>query len=304
MMFDSLQKNLCVDNRAGEKGWALLGLLLALTIMSIVMVSAITPNVTAQVQREKEEEMIYRGEQISVAIARYYNNGGLNGIQLMAPPPYGYLTELKKLRDGVNIGVREVKFIRPSAMIDPMISQEWEPVRARDPRIMKVLQAWAAETQLPIPTQYMLLAGPPQKLHLANPSGDNQQQPGGDGKSSQGGTKPPGNPGADPGDPDPNDPDGDPDDIADNDPLSHLFGSGLSGGSGLSNAPIVGVAPKVKGTALRPLYGLERYEDWVFIFIPKILNRPGTFGTGGNNQNGGKNSTGGGSTNGGGSPLK
>jgi hypothetical protein len=48
-------------------------------------------------------------------------------------------------------------------MIDPMTSSEWEPVRARDPRIMKFLQAWAAQTLIPIPTQYLLLAAPPTK---------------------------------------------------------------------------------------------------------------------------------------------
>jgi hypothetical protein len=86
------------------------------------------------------------------------------------------LTELKKLKEGITIGVREYKFVRASAMIDPMTSEEWEPVRARDPRIMTVLQAWAAETQQPIPQQYLLLAGPPQKLHLATPSGGDTPQ--------------------------------------------------------------------------------------------------------------------------------
>jgi hypothetical protein len=202
----------------------------------------------------------------------------------MAPPPYGYLTDLKKLRDGVTIGVRDVKFIRPSEMIDPMTSLEWEPVRARDPRIMKFLQAWAAETLIPIPAQYLLLAGPPQKLHLANPSGDNPQKPGGDGKPPNGNQNPPGTP-TPPGTPNPDptdpDPDGiDPDDPDDNDPLSHIFGSGTPGGPGQSNAPIVGVAPRVKGTALHPMFGLERYEDWVFLYIPKNITRPGTAGGG------------------------
>lgn len=284
-MFIPLQKRFGLGDRAGEKGWALLGLLLALAVMGIVMVSAIRPNVTAQVQRGKEEEMVYRGEQMARGIARYYNNGGLNGIQLMVPPPYGYLTELKKLRDGVTIGVREIKFIRPSAMIDAMTSEEWEPIRARDPRIMKFLQAWAAETQQPIPQQYLLIAGAPQKLHLAPSSGEsNPQQPGADGKTPADGRtpadgkapvitpKPPANDNLD------DDDDDDDDDDSQNDPLAHIFGSGggLSGGPGQTNVPIVGVAPKVKGTALRPLFGLDRYEDWVFIYIPPFNQaRPG-----------------------------
>src|SRR5262245_26642360 len=156
--------------RKGEQGWALLGLLLALGVMSIVLSSSIIPNVQMQVQREKEIEMMYRGQQVSDGIARWYNNGALRTIQLMSRPTYGYLTELNKLRDGVTIGVREVKFVRPSAMIDPMTSSEWEPVRARDPRIMKFLQAWAAQTLIPIPTQYLLLAAPPTRSAFSEPT--------------------------------------------------------------------------------------------------------------------------------------
>jgi type II secretory pathway pseudopilin PulG len=39
----------------GEQGWALLGLLLALGIMSIVLSSSIIPNVQMQVQRAKRD---------------------------------------------------------------------------------------------------------------------------------------------------------------------------------------------------------------------------------------------------------
>src|SRR5207249_647684 len=121
-------------------------------------------NVQKEVQRDKEMEMLYRGQQMAEGIARYYGRGRLAPLNILVPPaPLPYLTELAKLRDGINIGVREIKLVRPSAMIDPMTSVEWEPVRARDPRIMKFLQAWAAETLSQIPNQYLLLAAPPQR---------------------------------------------------------------------------------------------------------------------------------------------
>jgi hypothetical protein len=240
----------------------LLGLLLALGVMSIVMASAIVPNVRVAVQRDKEKEMLYRGDQMARGIARYYNAGVLAGMQLVVPPPYGYLTDLTKLRDGIKLNVRELKFVRPSAMIDPMISVEFEPVRARDPRIMKYLQAFAAETQIPIPQQYLMIAGPPQRLEKAkptDPSVEEQPKPGG----TPPGAKPrsPNNPGAQ----DPDDLDDDDDDEETNDPLKHLF---EEAGPGSNNIPIVGVAPRAKGKALRPLYGLERYEEWVFMYVP------------------------------------
>jgi hypothetical protein len=275
MRFNPLQEGIEPEGRSGEKGWALLGLLLALSIMSIIMTSSLTPIVGIQVQREKEEEMIYRGEAMAKGIARYYNNGNLNGIQLLVPPPYGFLTELKKLRDGFTIGVREVKFIRPSAIIDPMTGLEWEPVRARDPRIMKFLQAWAAETQQPIPQQYLLLAGPPEKLHLAPSSGEQPATP----------TPPVATPGAQPPQAKPKPPandnlddddDDDDDDDEVEDPLAHIFGSGSFGQQGSSSTPIIGVAPKRRGASLRKLYGLDKYEDWIFIYIPPFgQNRPG-----------------------------
>lgn len=273
--------------RRGEQGWALLGLLLALGVMSIVLSSSIVPNVQMQVQREKETEMMYRGQQMSEGIARWYNAGALRPIQLLSRPPYGYLTELDKLRDGVTIGVREVKFVRPSAMIDPMTSSEWEPVRARDPRIMKFLQAWAAQTLIPIPTQYLLLAAPPTKSVFGepttttpnpNPNPNPNQRPSGEtppvvnpinpGSGQQPGIRPPGaqRPG------NPNDEDDDDDDDVVNDPLARLFETSTTT-PGQTNVPIVGVAPKRKGKAATPYFGLENYEDWVFIYIPQFIQQ-------------------------------
>ena len=262
-------------NPSNEQGWALLGLLLALGVMSIVLASSIVPNVQMQVQRDKELEMLYRGEQMSQGIARYYNNGALRGIQLLQRPPYGYLTELSKLRDGVMLNVRELKFVRPSAMIDPMTSSEWEPVRARDPRIMKFLQAWAAQTLIPIPSQYLLLASAPTKSVFGS-SGSSSPNQTPDSPAPE--EKPPIINPANPGNPQVKPPgqqpdEGDDDDDDDDevfDPLAHFFESGAPG---QSNAPIVGVASKKKGKAATAYFGLENYEDWVFIYVPANLQQ-------------------------------
>ena len=262
------------SERSDEQGWALLGVLLALGVMSIIFASSIVPNVQMQVQRDKEIEMIYRGEQMAQGIARYYNGDRLGPINLTVAPPWGYLTELAKLRDGVTIRVNEKKFVRASAMIDPMISGEWDLVRARDPRIMKFLQAWAAQTLIPIPSQYLLLAGPPTKSVFGK-TGPSSSNP-----ASESGQRPPvvspvnpanpGNPQAKPPGQTPDDTDDDDDDDDINDPLAHLFESGAPGHS---NAPIVGVAPKKKGKAATAYFGLENYEDWVFIYIPKNIQQ-------------------------------
>jgi len=262
------------SERSNEQGWALLGLLLALGVMSIIFTSSIIPNVQMQVQRDKEVEMIYRGQQMAEGIARYYNGDRLGPINLTVAPRWGYLTELAKLRDGVTIGVNEKKFVRASAMIDPMNSSEWDLVRARDPRIMKFLQAWAAQTLIPIPSQYLLLAGPPTKSVFGKTglSSSNPVSGGAPGQTPPINPVNPANPGKPqakpPGQTADDDDDDDDDDI--NDPLAHLFESGAPGHS---NAPIVGVAPKKKGKAATAYFGLENYEDWIFIYIPKNIQQ-------------------------------
>ena len=64
----------------------------------------------------------------------------------------------------------------------------------------------------------------------------------------------------------------DDDDDDDDDPLGHLFDTETPGHS---NAPIIGVASKKKGPAMNAYFGLSNYEEWIFLYIPKVLP-PGT----------------------------
>jgi type II secretory pathway pseudopilin PulG len=279
MIKAALMKNDSRSGRApadGERGYALLSLLLALSIISLYLVSSVAPNVKMSVQRTKEQEMIYRGNQMAKAIARYYGSRRLLPLNLIQPPAYGYLTELKKLKEGVTLNVTEIKFARGSEMIDPMAGIEWEPVRARDPRINPVLQAYAAETGAIISLPYLLLAGAPARKQSIFGNSDSQSSS----SSSQSGTRPgqPGQPSGQagvnpkPGE-DPDEPDNDDDDDS-NDPLAHLFEQD-SNAPGKSTVPIIGVAPKLRGKSVVPLRlgdvalnGIENYEQWVFIYIP------------------------------------
>jgi type II secretory pathway pseudopilin PulG len=271
------------SSRSNEQGWALLGLLLTLGVMSIVLTSALVPNVQMQVQRDKEAEMLYRGDQMAQGIARYYARGVLAplSVQLLLTSPFGPLTDLTKLRDGVTLGVREIKFVRPSAMIDPMNSAEWEPIRARDPRIMKFLQAWLVATQtvdINAYREYFLIAGPPQKSAVKKTDPAVPIQPPGGAAPGQPVAPNPGIPGSPgnqqvkrPGQTSDDDDDDDDDDVP-IDPLARLF---QSGSPGPNSSPIVAVAPRRKGKATSQYFGLDNYEDWIFIYIPRnIPNRP------------------------------
>jgi type II secretory pathway pseudopilin PulG len=273
---------------SSEGGYALLALILALTILSIVLTSSVAPNYQVASQREKEVELYYRGQQMAEGISRYYYNttttnpNALRAIQLNVPPPYGYLKELKKLKEGVTINLQERKFVRASATIDPFDGEEWEPVYARDPRIMPFLQAWATETGGIIPNELMLIAGAPIRARSLSPlngstTPSGSTTPGSSSNPQTGTSSGRGQTTTRPNNQDDDDDDDDDDDSGPgNDPLAHLF----TGGSGL---PIVGVAPRRKGLAIRPFYGLKNYEEWVFIFIP-LNNRftvpaPNTSGT-------------------------
>ena len=256
-----------------EAGWALLGVIMMLMVLGVLLVSAV-PSVKLAVQRDKEAELMYRGDQMAEAIGRYYNSGQKGAPQLMVPPARfgGFLLELKKLRDGISVGETRIKFVRPSAMIDPMSNEEWEVVRFRDPRLAPFLQAYAGATGNLVPPIIQLLAGPPPKLVRLTPT---TILPGSD--STQGNTNRPHPPGSESGakpvDPDADaDNDNDDDDDAAPDPLKHLLDKDSD--QGKSNLPIVGVAPKLKGPSVRSLYGLTRYEQWVFIFIPEPQNMP------------------------------
>jgi len=284
-----------VAGRQAEQGWALLALILFLAIMGIMMVG-IVPNIQLEVRRDKEEEMMFRGAEMAEGIARYYNLGRPGPIGLQVPPPYGYLTDLKKLSEGVTLGTTDIKFVRGSAMIDPMVNKDWVPVRARDPRLMPMLQAYAAATLTTIPPSYMALAAAPVKTHFltdtnsgrngsngtigtgrstatsgnaqigAPSSGDSGQvgAPGANGGNGQpaGQNRGTSRAGTQPGQKTDGDDDDDDDDDDTSDPLSHLLKNEPS------NLPIVGVAPNMKGPSVHPLYGMTRYEQWVFIFLP------------------------------------
>ena len=280
--------------RRAESGWALVGMILALMVLGVLLVSAV-PSVRFAVQRDKEAEMIYRGEQMAEAIGRYYNSGQRGAPQLLAPPTRfgGYLLELKKLRDGVTAGEIRIKFVRRSAIIDPMTSEEWVPVRARDPLLAPFLQAYAAATGNPIPQVLQMIAGPPPKLQrviptLVPPSGTGSGAGTGTGSGSeqsntnrppgpaQPGQTPrtPGQPGTPPVLDDDDDDDDDDDGVVD--PLAHIFkGKDDSDQPGKSSIPIVGVRPKLKGPSVRALYGLSNYEQWIFIYIPDPQMMPG-----------------------------
>ena len=67
-----------LEGQANQRGYAMAAVLVAIALMAVVM-SALLPAWRQQVQREKEAELAFRGEQYARAIYLFKNkNGGMN----------------------------------------------------------------------------------------------------------------------------------------------------------------------------------------------------------------------------------
>lgn len=60
---------------SNESGYVLLGLMLAVALMLIAM-SVAAPRIAQQIKRQKEEELVHRGEQYAMAVKRYVHKSG------------------------------------------------------------------------------------------------------------------------------------------------------------------------------------------------------------------------------------
>jgi len=141
--------------RRPEQGYALLSLLVAMTIATVIMAASI-PSLKHEAQREREEEMFWRGAQIANAINRYQ---GTHNNQLP--------TKLEDLVEPFDTGGKRMRLLRPSAMRDPMTQKgEWIPVRVGDPLIAELFNAYVLAMKQP-PQQGSLLA------RFATPQGGN-----------------------------------------------------------------------------------------------------------------------------------
>src|SRR5215470_596871 len=97
------------QGQSGERGYALVGLM-AVMMFALILTTSAAPTLQREMQREKEEEMLWRGQQIIVAINKFRTFRGA-----------AYPTDLKELVDGFNDpSGRPIHLLRPSAICDPM----------------------------------------------------------------------------------------------------------------------------------------------------------------------------------------
>src|SRR5438552_2751476 len=126
--------------RNGERGYLLVGLLAGITI-SMIALAAAAPQLKFENQREREEEMLWRGQEIAIALQQYST---ARAAQLPST--------LEELVEGVNIGVKKLRFLRPHALCDPMYpctpgKSNWRLVHPGDPVINSMIQSLQAYQQ-------------------------------------------------------------------------------------------------------------------------------------------------------------
>lgn len=216
-----------------ERGYSLLAILAGLTI-SLIIIAAALPAIQHEMQRENEEEMFWRAEQVMFAIGIFRTMNG------------SYPTELEKLTNPQ--GPNGIHLIRPSAMIDPMTGKPWQAVRVDDAQLIDFihtiqiyLQQHPAEAALYPMTPAVRL--PPRGTPTGIP---NAPLPLNDPASS----------------------------LLPEFPQLRLSGNletGFSGNpsdTGLSpdgKSPIVGIVSRGKKKTIRNYYGIETYDRCIFV---------------------------------------
>ena len=94
-----------------------------LAVMSLLALFALAAaeNVRQQSQREREKEAIFRGEQVSDAIRKYYvDYKGARGVSSLP-------TSMDDLLEGIPRGTKKLQILRVSASRDPLSSSgEWK----------------------------------------------------------------------------------------------------------------------------------------------------------------------------------
>src|SRR6266404_5390173 len=116
--------------RSTEAGYTLVALLAVMTLLALFALAA-APSIQQQVQREREKEAIFRGEEVADAIRSYYLSRAsrMGGGSDQALP-----SSMDQLLEGIPIpgGSKNRQILRASAARDPLsASGEWRFIHPR-----------------------------------------------------------------------------------------------------------------------------------------------------------------------------
>jgi type II secretory pathway pseudopilin PulG len=139
-----------VASRRSEGGYTLVALLAMMTVLALFAMAA-APSLQQQAQREREQEAIFRGEQVADAIRAFYRSrsGTGRGVGDQALP-----RSMDDLLEGIPIpgGSKNRQILRPSAARDPMTPEgEWRFVLPRSQSLIQFQQSLLFYTDNVIP---------------------------------------------------------------------------------------------------------------------------------------------------------
>ena len=139
-----------VARRRSEGGYTLVALLAMMTVVALFAM-AVAPSVQQQAQREREQEAIFRGEQVADAIRLFYRSraGTGRGAGDQALP-----RSMDDLLQGIPIqgAAKNRMILRPSAARDPMtIEGEWRFILPRSEGLIDFQQSLLFYTNNVVP---------------------------------------------------------------------------------------------------------------------------------------------------------
>lgn len=235
-------RNLRPPGRRRSDGYILIAVVAALTV-ALVIASAAIPDLVRDLQREREEEMLFRGQQIVDGLERFYRATNR------------YPMSLEELAEGIMMrGGRRLRFVRPSALTDPLTKEPWSVVRPGDPAVRRFVQAYLKSVGQPANPMLLQFLSRGGQIALPGRPSPRTMSP----RSPQ--------PGGRTFSPQPN-----PQPQAEMDFDLFFAQSVESNVEGEAAGPVIGVVSKSEKKPIRVFYDLESYRDWAFVFIPDPL---------------------------------
>ena len=151
-MSDSAAPSVSISEarRRSEGGYTLVALLAMMTVLALFAMAA-APSVQQQAQREREQEAIFRGEQVADAIRQYYVN---KSRMVGGGSPQALPTSMDQLLDGIPVpgGSKNRQILRRSAARDPLtLEGEWRYILPRSDALLDFQQSLLFYTNNVIP---------------------------------------------------------------------------------------------------------------------------------------------------------
>jgi type II secretory pathway pseudopilin PulG len=117
-----------LKGRRAEGGYTIFAVMALMTLIALLATVA-APSIRQQTLREREQEAIFRGEEVAEAIGLYFRYTG------RLP------TSMEQLLEGVPRGTKKIQVLRPVAATDPLTNDEWRLIRPRTQRLIQFQRA-------------------------------------------------------------------------------------------------------------------------------------------------------------------